>query len=98
MTVQRVKWLLLGLPGIFLFTWATLAVQQQVKKIDDKVLKTTGKSTEWLSNGMNWAEQRYSTMTQINPENVGKLALTWSYEIVPGGGNQQPTPLDSNGV
>ena len=75
MTAQRMKSLLLGISSIVFFTWTTLAVQQQVKKIDDKTLKTAGKGTEWVSNGMNWAEQRYSTMAQINPENVGKLAL-----------------------
>ena len=98
MTAKRVKWLLLGIPGMVFFVWTALAVQQQVKKIDDKTLKATGKSTEWVSNGMNWAEQRYSTMTQITPQNVGKLALAWSYELGPGGGNQQATPLYSNGV
>src|SRR5437667_12232409 len=98
MTAQRMKWLLLGVPGIVLLTWTTLAVQQQVKKIDDKALKTAGKGAEWLSNGMNWAEQRYSTMAQINPENVNKLALAWSYELGPGGGSQQATPLYSNGI
>jgi quinohemoprotein ethanol dehydrogenase len=71
---------------------------QQVKKIDDKALKNAEKGTEWLSNGMNWGEQRYSPMTQINPENVGKLALAWSYELGQGGGSQQATPLYSNGV
>lgn len=79
-------------------TWTSLAPGQQVKKIDDKVLKDAGKGTEWMINGMNWSEQRYSTMTQINPANVGKLALAWSYELGPGGGNQQATPLYSNGV
>jgi quinohemoprotein ethanol dehydrogenase len=98
MTVQRMKWLLLGVPGIVFLTWTTLAVQQQVKKVDDKVLKSAGKGTEWLSNGMSWGEQRYSTMTQINPENVGKLTLAWSYELGSGGGSQQATPLYSNGV
>ena len=78
--------------------WTTLAVGQQVKKIDDQVLKTAGKGTEWTMNGMDWGEQRYSTMTQINPGNVGKLALAWSYELGSGGGNQQATPLYSNGV
>src|SRR5262245_58487637 len=96
---QRMKWLLLGVPGIVFFTWATLAVQQQqAKKIDDKVLKRAGKGTEWLTNGMNWGEQRYSTMAQINLGNVGKLALAWLYELGPGGGSQQATPLYSNGV
>src|SRR5215475_1499132 len=99
MTAQRMKWLLLALPGIFLFSWATFAVQQQLaKRIDDKTLKATAKSTEWLTNGMNWAEQRYSTMTQISPQNISKLALAWSYELGPGGGSQQATPLYSNGV
>jgi glucose dehydrogenase len=98
MTAPRMKWLLLGVPGIVFFTWTALAVQQQVKKIDDEALKTAGKGTEWLSNGMNWGEQRYSTMAQINPENVSKLALAWSYELGPGGGSQQATPLYSNGV
>jgi quinohemoprotein ethanol dehydrogenase len=100
MTGQRMKWFLLGVAGIVFLTWTTLAVQQRpaVKKIDDKVLKDAGKGTEWTINGMNWGEQRYSTITQINPENVGKLALAWSYELGAGGGNQQATPLYSNGV
>jgi PQQ-dependent dehydrogenase (methanol/ethanol family) len=91
-------WLLAGFPGILLFTWTTLAVGQQVKKIDDKALKAAGKGTEWPINGMDWGEQRYSTMTQINPGNVSKLAPAWSYELGPGGGSQQATPLYSNGI
>src|SRR5215831_4441767 len=98
MTAPRMKWLLLGVSGIVFFTWTALAAQQQVKRIDDEALKTAGKGTEWLTNGMNWGEQRYSTMAQINPGNVGKLALAWSYELGPGGGSQQATPLYSNGV
>ena len=98
MTLQRMRWLLVGFSGIVLFTWTTLAVGQQVKKIDDKALKTAGKGTEWSINGMDWGEQRYSTMTQINPGNVSKLAPVWSYELGPGGGSQQATPLYSNGV
>src|SRR3974390_1677621 len=96
MTLQRVKWLLVGLP-VFA-ACAILAFAQQVKKIDDKVLKTAGKGAEWTMNGMDWGEQRHSTMTQINPENVSKLALAWSYDLGTGGGNQQATPLYSNGV
>jgi quinohemoprotein ethanol dehydrogenase len=91
-------WLLVGFSGIGLFTWTTLAVAQQIKKIDDKTLKGAGKGTEWVSNGMDWGEQRYSAMAQINPGNVGKLAPVWSYELGSGGGSQQATPLYSNGI
>jgi len=95
--------LLVAFLGTVLSFWTTLAPgqpvnAQQVKKIDDKVLKTAGKGTEWTINGMDWGEQRYSTMTQINPGNVSKLASAWSYELGPGGGSQQATPLYSNGV
>jgi len=99
MTQLRMKWLLLGVSGIVLFTWVTLGLQQQVKKIDDKALKDAPNGTEWLSYGMGWSEQRYSTMKQINAENVGRLSLAWSYEV--GTGNQagqKTNPLYSNGV
>src|SRR5262245_39311964 len=108
---QRLKWFLLGISGIVFLVCTTMSFQragvrddaradapERVKRIDDKSLKDAGKGTEWLSNGMNWGEQRYSTMTQINPQNVGKLALAWSYELGPGGGSQQATPLYSNGI
>lgn len=93
MKLQRMIWL-----GAGVLAWTTLALGQQVKKIDDKALKAAGKGTEWTINGMDWGEQRYSTMTQINPANVSNLAAAWSYELGPGGGNQQATPLYSNGV
>ena len=58
MTAKKMKWILLGVPGIVLLTWTAFAVQQQVKKIDDKALKDAGKGAEWLSIGMSWGEQR----------------------------------------
>jgi len=96
--VRAAPFALVGFLGTALFIWTTLAFGQQVKKIGDKTLKTAGKGTEWTINGMDWGEQRYSTMTQINPGNVSKLAPAWSYELGLGGGNQQATPLYSNGV
>jgi PQQ-dependent dehydrogenase (methanol/ethanol family) len=98
MKSQRMRLLLGALLGTVLFIWTTLAVGQQVKKIDDKVLKTAAKGTEWTMNGMDWGEQRYSTMTQIHAANVSQLAPAWSYELGAGGGSQQATPLFSNGV
>jgi PQQ-dependent dehydrogenase (methanol/ethanol family) len=97
-TFQRAACLFAGFSGIVLFTWTTLAIGQQIQKIDDNVLKEAGKGTEWLSNGMDWGEQRYSPMAQINPSNVDKLTLAWSYDLGTGGGNQQATPLYSNGI
>ena len=43
MTLKRMRWLLVGVAGIVLFTWVTVAGQQQVKKIDDKNAEATMK-------------------------------------------------------
>jgi quinohemoprotein ethanol dehydrogenase len=88
----------LGVAGIVLFALATVDSRQRVVKIEDRTLKDAGTGTEWVSTGMNWGEQRFSTMTLINPANVGRLSLAWSYELGTGGGNQAATPLYSNGV
>jgi PQQ-dependent dehydrogenase (methanol/ethanol family) len=74
------------------------AVAFQTPRIDDKALKNAAKGTEWLSYGMDYSEQRYSTAAQINAANVGKLAAAWSYEVGNGGGPQAGTPLYSNGI
>ena len=47
----------------------------------------------WLSYGRNQSETRYSTLKQIDPTNVTRLGLAWSYVLGAGGGNQEGTPL-----
>jgi len=53
---------------------------------------------EWLSYGLDLAETRYSTLDQINAENVNQLGLAWSYDVGPGGGVQEASPLVWNGA
>ena len=94
----KLKWCLLAITGTLLTTWIAVGLQQQTRKVDDNALKNAPKGTEWLSYGMGWSEQRYSTMTQITPANISKLGLAWSYEVGAGGGKQEATPLFANGV
>ena len=83
--------------GLIATTWTVAALQ--TRKVDDKALKDAGKSgDEWLTVGINYAEQRYSPLKQIDAGNVGKLTLAWSYELGAGGGQQEATPLFANGV
>jgi quinohemoprotein ethanol dehydrogenase len=42
--------------------------------------------------------KRFGTLQAINTQNVSRLGLAWSYEVGPGGGNREATPLFSNGV
>ena len=71
----------------------------QTRKVDDTALRNAGKTgEEWLTYGLNPGETRYSPLTQINTSNVNRLGLAWSYDMGPGGGAQESTPLVSNGV
>jgi quinohemoprotein ethanol dehydrogenase len=71
----------------------------QNRRVDENALKNAGKTgEEWLTYGLNYAETRYSPLKQIDATNVQRLGLAWTYEIGPGGGNQEGTPLMANGV
>jgi quinohemoprotein ethanol dehydrogenase len=78
---------------------STLVVSAlQTRRVNDDALEDAGKSTEWLTYGHNYFEQRYSTIKQIDTTNVNRLGLAWSFEIGQGGGPQEATPLFANGV
>src|SRR6185436_318008 len=84
--------------GIFLTSWVGIG-QQQNRRIDETALKNAGKTgEEWLTYGLSYGETRYSPLKQIDTTNVKRLGLAWTYEIGPGGGNQEGTPLMANGV
>src|SRR6188768_2999911 len=74
--------------------------QTRPTKVDDAALRSVvqGKGEEWLSYGFTPQETRYSPLTQIDASNVSRLGLVWSYEVGPGGGGQEATPLVHNGV
>ncbi len=96
---RNLKWLFLPVTGILLTTWVAVGLQN--RKVDDNALKNAGSKSntdDWLTYGLNQQEQRYSLLKQIDATNVNRLGLAWTYEIGPGGGNQEGTPLVSNGV
>ncbi len=74
--------------------------QRQPTKVDDAALRNVaqGKGEEWLSYGFTPQETRYTPLTQIDKSNVSRLGLVWSYDVGPGGGGQEATPLVHNGV
>ena len=96
MTKHAWKWMIPAVLGTMVSGLAVLALQ--TPRVDDKALKNAAKGTEWLSYGMDYSEQRYSTATQMNASNVGKLAAAWQYEMGTGGGPQAGSLLYANGV
>ena len=68
----------------------------QAKRVDDLALKNAAKSPsdgDWLTYGLTPGETRFSPLKQIDPSNVKRLGLVWSYEVGEGGGDQEATPL-----
>src|SRR2546422_7096004 len=83
-------------------TWLLMslsAVGQQARRVDGGILKNAGRTgDEWLTYGLTSGETRYSPLGQINASNVSRLGLEWSYDLGPGGGAQEATPLVWNGI
>jgi quinohemoprotein ethanol dehydrogenase len=76
-----------------------IAAGQPARRLDDGALKNAGKSgDDWVTYGLNYNENRYSPLAQVNTGNVGRLGLAWSYDVGAGGGSQEATPLEWNGT
>jgi quinoprotein glucose dehydrogenase len=65
---------------------------------------TSAVQTNYLTDDVDWAEylggadrNHYSTLTQINPENVNKLQVAWSYST-PDSGQIQANPIIVGGI
>src|SRR5215467_990882 len=95
--MSRIKaFLAIGIVATFLLV--STAAAQQPRAVDANILKAAGTANDpmagsWLTYGLTQGETRFSPLKQIDTTNVGKLGLSWSYELGAGGGNQEATPL-----
>src|SRR5215813_5561695 len=96
MQISRLKWRLMPFAVMVFVTGMITA--RQTRRVDDSALKNAEKGADWVTYGRTYSEQRYSTLKQIDTKNVSRLGLAWSYEVGPGGGPQEATPLFANGV
>jgi PQQ-dependent dehydrogenase (methanol/ethanol family) len=53
--------------------------------------------TEWILHGLDPGEQRYSTLDQVNRDNIGQLELAWSFDLYTRRG-VEATPLMVGGT
>ena len=66
--------------------------------LDDSRLRATDQDTsDWLMYGRTYDDHRFSPLTQINEQTVGKLGLAWSRELGSTRG-LEATPLVEDGV
>jgi alcohol dehydrogenase (cytochrome c) len=64
----------------------------------DDLLKAQDNSAEWLMYGKDYRNWRYSPLSEITPENVGKLAPVWAMSTGGQFGGLEATPLFRDGV
>jgi quinohemoprotein ethanol dehydrogenase len=75
----------------------TLANGQSAHVSAERLLQADNDTSNWLSYGRTYSEQRYSPLDQINKQSVSKLGLAW-YVDLPTNQNVETTPLVIDGV
>ena len=88
----RAWWSLLA--GITALALVTSGQTARSIDVDTGLLATLGGSApgDWAMHGRTYGEDRFSPLTQISENNVGKLGLAWSFKINPDRA-LQATPL-----
>ena len=67
-------------------------------KVDDAFVRANARTTrDWPSHGLDYAETRFSRLTQVNVDNVKALGLVWAYDLESQRG-VEATPLVVDGV
>jgi PQQ-dependent dehydrogenase (methanol/ethanol family) len=74
------------------------ALAAQPARVDaTRLLNADGEPGQWLAVGRTYDEQRYSPLTQVNADNVGKLGLAWYHDLDTNRG-QEASPIVIDGV
>ncbi len=69
-----------------------------VADVDEaRIIDADREPQNWLSVGRNYAEDRFSPLTSINEQNVGRLGLAWFVDLDTKTGSEA-TPLVVDGV
>ena len=77
---------------------ALAGCSHRATEVDDAALRAAdGDSADWLTYGRTYSEQRFSPLKEIDEQSVGKLGLSWSYDLETLRG-VEATPLMKDGV
>ena len=73
-------------------------IKKIVNQITDKALENaSGASGDWITHGLNYSEDRFSELTQINQNNLDSLGIAWTLELGTRRGIEA-TPLVAEGI
>jgi quinohemoprotein ethanol dehydrogenase len=87
-----------SLVGVLICALAPPAAAAGPADVDGgRIVNADHEPGNWLSHGRTYDEQRFSPLTQINADNVGKLGLAWYYDLNTRRG-VEGTPIVVDGV
>jgi alcohol dehydrogenase (cytochrome c) len=86
-----------ALPVLLLLCSIFCQVQAQTPVPFERLLNAAKEPQNWLHYNGTYDSHRYSTLTQITPENAKNLQLEWAYQA-PVAGSWQPSPLVVDGI
>jgi quinohemoprotein ethanol dehydrogenase len=73
-------------------------IKASIGKVDGAFIRANARTArDWPTHGLDYAETRFSRLTQVNAENVKALGLVWSYDLESQRG-VEATPLVVDGV
>ena len=72
-------------------------VDNSFAAVDTNRITTASGGNEWLTYGGTYDEQRYSTLTRVNADNVANLGVAWTYDLATNRG-VEATPIVVDGV
>jgi len=82
---------------IFCFFFIACNQHKQFNPDDAMIADAANHPGQWLTHGLNYSEDRYSLLTQINKDNVKSLGLAWVTDLGSKRG-LEATPLVADGV
>ncbi|MFK8020906.1 MAG: PQQ-dependent dehydrogenase, methanol/ethanol family [Pseudomonadales bacterium] len=86
------------LSGVFLLFPIVVDAASFSTNVDhDRLVDAAADQSNWLSHGRDYAEQRFSPLTQINSDSIDRLGLAWHFNTGDKHG-LQATPLIIDGV
>jgi glucose dehydrogenase len=102
--VRPLRWVACFVAVVSVFALSASTSFARTKKVSVDQTLAAYAGTNWLENGGDVENDRYSTLTTINKSNVGSLALAWSNNLnlckvqTAACGSQEATPVEQNGV
>jgi alcohol dehydrogenase (cytochrome c) len=79
------------------FFVGTLFAGASAQTVNDAMLLKQHPDKDWLMYSGDYSSQRFSTLSQINRTNIGKLQAKWVYHM-PNAKDLEPVPIVVNGI